>query len=72
MIIGAAWVKETQKKERFFSCVVDIPFFGKFNFAIFKCKEKKENGPDYQIVWNPQKSGGETKNVNYFKEADPI
>ena len=70
MIIGGAWIKETKNGEKFFSCSIDLPFLGKMNFAIFKIKEKKGKGPDYQITWNPQKNVEGAKVSNPFNDED--
>ncbi len=54
MVIGSGW-KRTSKdgNKQYMSCVVEIPFLGKINFAMFKVEEKKsENSPDYQLVWS--------------------
>lgn len=53
MQIGSCWSKKTQDGGKYLSCVIQIPFLGELNFAIFPAKEKKsENSPDYAIVWS--------------------
>lgn len=55
MNIGAAWVKETSDGKKYFSCQIQVPGMT-LNFAIFKNEKKeKDNQPDYNIIWSPQK-----------------
>ena len=61
MKIGAAWLKEDKNGNKFISCNISLPFFGKIYFNLFK-NDKKENekAPDYVIDWNDneKKDGG--------------
>lgn len=58
MIIGSAWLKDSKDGKKYMSCVIELPFIGKINFAMFKVDDKKsENSPDYSIVWSaPRKA----------------
>ena len=80
MKIGASWRKEGQESgKKYLSCVIELPFVGKINFAMFPNTEKKEeNQPDYNIVWSPPKenrSGGRQEPESYddpFTDDFPI
>lgn len=59
MRIGAGWVKHpTNGGDDFISIILDIPFLGSINMAVFKVKEKKnDNSPDFDVVWSKPRSG---------------
>lgn len=59
MRIGAGWVKKpTNGGDDFISIIIEIPFLGKVNLAVFKVKEKKNDAsPDFDIVWSPERKG---------------
>jgi len=71
MRIGACWLKE-KDGEKYFSGVISLPFIGKINFAIFKNKEKKNNEPDYNIVWSEPReqnsAASKTSGPNPFED----
>lgn len=52
--VGAVWVRQTQKGEKYLSVLVDLTKYGvaqKVNFVAFKNKDKKaEKQPDYRLL----------------------
>lgn len=63
MIIGSAWKKLTKEGKPYMSCVIELPFLGKINFALFPIDEKDrkdpEKSPNCNIVWSaPRANNG--------------
>jgi uncharacterized protein (DUF736 family) len=55
MQIGSCWKRVDKNGKDYFSCVIELPFIGKINFAMFEAEKKSDKAPDYQLVWNPEK-----------------
>jgi uncharacterized protein (DUF736 family) len=71
MNIGSAWKKEKDGKN-YLSCVIQVPFLGELNFAMFKNdKKEKDNQPDYMIVWS-MKRKAESEKGNPFNDDVPF
>ena len=74
MIIGSAWLKESNGK-KYMSCQVEIPFLGKLHFAMFKIEEDKrtkENSPNYSIVWSATRENRDKPKGQSGEEDDPF
>jgi uncharacterized protein (DUF736 family) len=56
MIIGAAWIKESNGK-KYFSCKLNfVPTGWDGSFAMFKNdKKESDNHPDYNMVYSERK-----------------
>lgn len=64
MKIGSGWKKE-KDGEPWVSIVIEIPFLGKINVAMFKVKDKKSDAsPDYDIVWSNMKKSNNSTDEN--------
>ena len=68
MQIGSAWKKEKDGKS-YLSCVIQVPFLGELNFAMFRNdKKEKDNQPDYMIVWSMKKKSETGKQSDPFND----
>lgn len=73
MVIGSGWKKKDRDGNVYVSCVIQLPFLGEINFALFSAKEKKsENSPDWSIVWSQKRKDKPAADAMDGASEDPF